>query len=170
MCAATWPPCCHDPESPSSAVCLAISSRSVRTEFPAFLSESLEVLCLNDNHLDAVPPLSLPAEELIRALLGEVSTQPALLHRPLSPGSECPCVNHPKDTEPGRHYLHAKEQQLTEPDLVKEVGRGGRGSYARMFSLSISLIYNERVAQSSILSFTEYLLTNSAEGFRQCAK
>ncbi|XP_065762554.1 leucine-rich repeat serine/threonine-protein kinase 1 [Muntiacus reevesi] len=25
-------------------------------EFPAFLSESLEVLCLNDNHLDAVPP------------------------------------------------------------------------------------------------------------------
>uniref|UniRef100_A0A8D0XNR2 Leucine-rich repeat serine/threonine-protein kinase 1 n=1 Tax=Sus scrofa TaxID=9823 RepID=A0A8D0XNR2_PIG len=39
-------------------------------EFPAFLSESLEVLCLNDNHLDAVPPSVCLLKSLSELYLG----------------------------------------------------------------------------------------------------
>uniref|UniRef100_A0A8C6QHT0 Leucine-rich repeat serine/threonine-protein kinase 1 n=2 Tax=Nannospalax galili TaxID=1026970 RepID=A0A8C6QHT0_NANGA len=39
-------------------------------EFPAFLSESLEVLCLNDNHLDAVPPSVCLLKNLSELYLG----------------------------------------------------------------------------------------------------
>lgn len=40
-------------------------------EFPAFLSESLEVLCLNDNHLDAVPPSVCLLKNLSELYLGK---------------------------------------------------------------------------------------------------
>lgn len=40
-------------------------------EFPAFLSESLEVLCLNDNHLDAVPPSVCLLKSLSELYLGK---------------------------------------------------------------------------------------------------
>ncbi|XP_034523844.1 leucine-rich repeat serine/threonine-protein kinase 1-like [Ailuropoda melanoleuca] len=39
-------------------------------EFPAFLSESLEVLCLNDNHLDTVPPSVCLLKSLSELYLG----------------------------------------------------------------------------------------------------
>ncbi|XP_024897004.1 leucine-rich repeat serine/threonine-protein kinase 1 [Pteropus alecto] len=39
-------------------------------EFPAFLSESLEVLCLNDNHLDAVPSSVCLLKNLSELYLG----------------------------------------------------------------------------------------------------
>ncbi|XP_007958127.1 leucine-rich repeat serine/threonine-protein kinase 1 [Orycteropus afer afer] len=39
-------------------------------EFPAFLSESLEVLCLNDNHLDVVPPSVCLLRNLSELYLG----------------------------------------------------------------------------------------------------
>ncbi|XP_036211675.1 leucine-rich repeat serine/threonine-protein kinase 1 isoform X3 [Myotis myotis] len=39
-------------------------------DFPAFLSESLEVLCLNDNHLDAVPPSVCLLRSLSELYLG----------------------------------------------------------------------------------------------------
>ncbi|XP_006872218.1 PREDICTED: leucine-rich repeat serine/threonine-protein kinase 1 [Chrysochloris asiatica] len=39
-------------------------------EFPAFLSDSLEVLCLNDNHLDAVPPSVCQLRNLSELYLG----------------------------------------------------------------------------------------------------
>ncbi|XP_004593208.2 leucine-rich repeat serine/threonine-protein kinase 1 [Ochotona princeps] len=39
-------------------------------EFPAFLSESLEVLCLNDNQLDAVPPSVCLLKSLSELYLG----------------------------------------------------------------------------------------------------
>ncbi|XP_037001810.2 leucine-rich repeat serine/threonine-protein kinase 1 isoform X1 [Artibeus jamaicensis] len=39
-------------------------------EFPAFLSESLEVLCLNDNHLDSVPPSVCLLKSLSELYLG----------------------------------------------------------------------------------------------------
>ncbi|XP_059129208.1 leucine-rich repeat serine/threonine-protein kinase 1 [Peromyscus eremicus] len=39
-------------------------------EFPAFLSESLEVLCLNENHLDAVPPSVCLLKNLSELYLG----------------------------------------------------------------------------------------------------
>ncbi|XP_053437826.1 leucine-rich repeat serine/threonine-protein kinase 1 isoform X2 [Nycticebus coucang] len=39
-------------------------------EFPAFLSESLEVLCLNDNHLDGVPPSVCLLKNLSELYLG----------------------------------------------------------------------------------------------------
>ncbi|ELK24186.1 Leucine-rich repeat serine/threonine-protein kinase 1 [Myotis davidii] len=39
-------------------------------DFPAFLSESLEVLCLNDNHLDAVPPSVCLLKSLSELYLG----------------------------------------------------------------------------------------------------
>uniref|UniRef100_A0A8C7ANZ7 Leucine-rich repeat serine/threonine-protein kinase 1 n=1 Tax=Neovison vison TaxID=452646 RepID=A0A8C7ANZ7_NEOVI len=39
-------------------------------EFPAFLSESLEVLCLNDNHLDAIPPSVCLLKSLSELYLG----------------------------------------------------------------------------------------------------
>lgn len=40
-------------------------------EFPAFLSESLEVLCLNDNHLDTVPPSVCLLKSLSELYLGK---------------------------------------------------------------------------------------------------
>lgn len=40
-------------------------------EFPAFLSESLEVLCLNDNHLDAIPPSVCLLKSLSELYLGK---------------------------------------------------------------------------------------------------
>lgn len=40
-------------------------------EFPAFLSESLEVLCLNDNHLDSVPPSVCLLKSLSELYLGK---------------------------------------------------------------------------------------------------
>lgn len=43
-------------------------------EFPAFLSESLEVLCLNDNHLDAVPPSVCLLKSLSELYLGNNSS------------------------------------------------------------------------------------------------
>ncbi|XP_071070427.1 leucine-rich repeat serine/threonine-protein kinase 1 isoform X2 [Dasypus novemcinctus] len=39
-------------------------------EFPAFLSDSLEVLCLNDNHLDTVPPSVCLLKSLSELYLG----------------------------------------------------------------------------------------------------
>ncbi|XP_076980135.1 leucine-rich repeat serine/threonine-protein kinase 1 isoform X1 [Tamandua tetradactyla] len=39
-------------------------------EFPVFLGESLEVLCLNDNHLDAVPPSVCLLKSLSELYLG----------------------------------------------------------------------------------------------------
>lgn len=40
-------------------------------DFPAFLSESLEVLCLNDNHLEAVPPSVCQLKSLSELYLGK---------------------------------------------------------------------------------------------------
>ncbi|XP_012588205.1 PREDICTED: leucine-rich repeat serine/threonine-protein kinase 1 isoform X2 [Condylura cristata] len=39
-------------------------------EFPTFLSDSLEVLCLNDNHLDAIPPSVCLLKNLSELYLG----------------------------------------------------------------------------------------------------
>uniref|UniRef100_G1PJL3 Roc domain-containing protein n=1 Tax=Myotis lucifugus TaxID=59463 RepID=G1PJL3_MYOLU len=44
-------------------------------DFPAFLSESLEVLCLNDNHLDAVPPSVCLLRSLSELYLGNPGRQ-----------------------------------------------------------------------------------------------
>lgn len=65
------PPHCDGPEMFSSVRLLCHFFAACVLELPAFLSESLEVLCLNDNHLDAVPPSVCQLKSLSELYLGK---------------------------------------------------------------------------------------------------
>lgn len=67
----TCPPHCDGPEMFSSMRLLCHFFAACVLELPAFLSESLEVLCLNDNHLDAVPPSVCQLKSLSELYLGK---------------------------------------------------------------------------------------------------
>ena len=74
------------------------------------------------------PTLGLPTEELIRTLLGKVSTQPEQLHWLFWPReAECPCVNHLRTRKPGRNNPPMYQEAavgFSEPGLVKEAREG----------------------------------------------
>lgn len=66
---APWPPR-GGPRSISNSLLCRFFAACV-LDFPAFLSDSLEVLCLNDNHLDAVPPSVCLLKGLSELYLGK---------------------------------------------------------------------------------------------------
>jgi hypothetical protein len=67
----TWPPRCNGPELLKKKKIACHFFAACMLEFPAFLSETLEVLCLNDNQLDTVPPSVCLLKSLSELYLGK---------------------------------------------------------------------------------------------------
>lgn len=93
-------------------------------DLPAFLSESLEVLFLNDNHLDAVPPSLCLLKNLSELYLGKYVDRGERPHGARGPGRRSVPVSQPRTQAPeGRGPSPSRDAA----ERVSEPGTGGEG-------------------------------------------
>lgn len=94
-------------------------------DLPAFLSESLEVLCLNDNHLDAVPPSLCLLKNLSELYLGKYVDRGERPHGALGPGRRSVPRKPAEDTGAGGAQGPSPSRDAAV--RVSERGAGGEG-------------------------------------------